>query len=114
MSGTQITFVAASFLILAAITAFVQFRWLPPGRVQSVSVFIAGVAVVTALWIAGLPPKWFAGAKSGFGITLSFGLGALLARAGSGEKRAFGFPLLLGMSLTFLAANVLAFARRVL
>lgn len=114
MSGSQMAFVAAAFVILAAITAAVQLRWLRPGRTQTIVVFLAGVAVVGSLWAAGLPPAWFAGTKSGFGLALSLAVGALLARAKAGDARAFGFPLLSGMSLTLLVANVLTFAKRVL
>jgi hypothetical protein len=114
MSGSEITFVAAAFLILGGITAFAQFRWLRPGRVQTVSVFLAGAGTVAALWAAGLPPQWFAGTKAGFGLVVSLGAGAFVARARGGDARAFGFPLLSGMSLTLLVANVLTFARRVL
>ena len=114
MTPAQITFVAAAFLILGAITAVVQFRWLRPGRTQTILVFLAGVAVVASLWAADLPPEWFAATKSAYGLTLSLGVGALLARANGGDARAFGFPLLAGMSLTLLVANVLTFAKRLL
>jgi hypothetical protein len=115
MSGEQLTFVITSFVILALVTLAVQFRWLRPGRVRTVLVFLAGIGIVASLWAAGLPPKWFSGTKSGFGIAASLAVGALLARASNhDERRGFGVPLLSGMSLTLLLANVLTFAGRVL
>ena len=111
MSRSELTSVAAAFLILAVVTALAQFRWLRPGRVQTVVVFLGGVGAVAALWAAGLPPQWFAGTTAGFGLAVSLALGAWVTRAG--DERAFGLPLLLGMSLTLLVANVLTFAKRV-
>ena len=111
MSGDQITFVTAAFLIIAVITVFAQFRWMRPGRVQTVCVFLAGVLTIASLWAAGLPPQWFAGTKAGFSLAGSMGVGAWLARAGGGDRRAFGFPLFLGLSLALLVANVLAYAK---
>jgi hypothetical protein len=114
MTGPQGTLIAASLLILAIITAVVQLRWLRPGRVQTVLVFLAGIAAVASLWAAGVPPAWFAGEKAGFGITASLGLGAILYRTSDGDARAFGFPLLLGMSMTLFVANAVGYAQRVL
>lgn len=104
MSGEQIFFVAAAFVILALITAAAQFRWLPSGRTKTVLVFLAGVAVVLSLRFAQLPPAWFSASKSAFALALSLTAGAFLGR--STEERSFAFPLLFGMGLTLLGANV--------
>lgn len=71
---------------------------------KTVLVFVSGVAAVVALRLAGLPPSLFSGSASGFGMAVSFGLGAFVFR--TAEEKAFGVPLLLGMGLTLLLANV--------
>jgi hypothetical protein len=111
MSASELTLVAIAMLLIAVVTVLAQFRWLRPGRVQTAVVFLAGVGAVAALWAAGLPPQWFAGTKPGFAIAASLGAGALFMRAG--DERAFGLPLLLGMSLTLFLANVLTFVERI-
>ena len=104
MTDDQVVFLATAFVILLGITLAAQFRWLGKGRVKTVLVFIAGVASVVALYLAGLPPAWFSGSASGFGVALSLGLGAFVFR--TAEEKAFGVPLLLGMGLSLLLANV--------
>lgn len=111
MSGEQIFFVACAFVLLLGVTAAVQFRWLKDGRVKTAVVFLSGVAVIVSLWIAGLPPVWFEGSKTGFGIALGFLAGAFVVRAG--EETSFGRPLMLGLGGTLFIANVFAVARNV-
>ena len=106
MRGDQIVFLGAAFILILGISLAAQFRWLGGGKVQRVVVFIAGVGSIAALWLAGLPPAWFAGQKTGFGIALSLGAGAFLGR--TAEEKAFAFPFLFGMGLTLLVANVVA------
>lgn len=106
MSNDQVTFVAGAFIILAAITAVVQLRWLRIGRVQRVITFVCGVLVVLCLWAADLPPDWFSASMSGFGLVVFLMLSAFVTSGTEG--RAFGVPLLMGMSLTLLVANVMA------
>lgn len=106
MSGEQIFFVAAAFVVLIAITLAAQLKWLKHGRTMTVLVFLAGVLVILALRFAELPPDWFSGEKDGFWMVVWFALSAFVLRGV--EERAFGFPLLMGMALTLLAANVVA------
>lgn len=110
MTGEQIACVTASFVILAVITAAVQFGWLPSGMPQTVLVSVAGASIVVALRVAGIPPWWFAGTKAGFVFSMSLILSGL-ASGGSAEARAFGLPLLLGMGLTLLTINIVAFIK---
>ena len=104
MTGDQIVFLAAAFLILALITVAAQFHWMGEGRLKSVLTFISGVLTIVSLRLAELPPAWFAGTASGFGIALSLTVGSFLGR--TAEERSFGFPLLFGMGLTLFVANV--------
>ena len=97
-------FVVAAFVILIAITLAVQFQWLKHGMTRTVLVFLSGVAMIVALRIAGLPPDWFSGSKSGFGIVVGLALSAFVLHGA--EERSFGFPLLMGMGLTLLVANL--------
>ena len=112
MTDSQLFFVAAAFVILFAITLAVQFRWLKDGAVKTAVVLAAGVAITLSLRIAELPPSWFEGSKTGFGLGLALAVGAFIGK--SAEERSFRFPLLLGMGVTMLIANALAFATRVL
>jgi asparagine N-glycosylation enzyme membrane subunit Stt3 len=92
MTDDQVVLLASAFLILVAITLAAQFRWLGKGKAKTVLVFIAGVASVVALRLAGLPPSWFSGSAAGFGVALSLGLGAFVFR--TAEEKAFGPSLL--------------------
>jgi uncharacterized membrane protein len=109
MTDQQLTMVAISLLIVAAITVVVQLKWLRTGRLKTVVVFLSGAGVAGALRIAGVPPWWFAGEKGGFGFAVSLLLWAWVTDHPA-EAREFGRPLLLGMGLTVLALNVVAFA----
>ena len=104
-------FVAAAFVIIAAITAVVQFRWLRIGRVQRVITFVCGVLAMLCLWASGLPPSWFAASWAAFVLIISLLLWAFVLRGT--DERSFGVPLLLGMGLTLLVANVVALVKRV-
>lgn len=112
MSRDQIFFVSLAFAIVIVITAAAQFQWLGHGRTKTVLVFISGIAVIVALRIAELPPDWFSGSKSGFGMVVWLTLSAFVMS--SREERAFGVPLLMGMSLTLLAANLFEVVARFL
>jgi hypothetical protein len=108
MTRLELAGAAAAFLILGAVTAVVQLRWLPSGRVKTVLVFLAGVSVIGSLRIAAIPPWWFAGEKAGFGIATWLLLWAFVS-GDPPEAREFGRPLLTAMGLTVLALNVVAF-----
>ena len=107
----QMVFVAGAFVIIAAITAVVQLRWLRIGRVQRVITFVCGVLAMLCLWASGLPPSWFAASWAAFVLIISLLLWAFVLRGT--DERSFGVPLLLGMGLTLLVANVVALVKRV-
>lgn len=111
MTRAQIVFVAAAFATLIAITVAVQFRWLKDGAVKTALVLIAGISITLSLRLAELPPSWFEGSKTGFGLGLGMTAGAFLGK--SAEEKSFRFPLFLGMGGTLLAANVVAFLEKV-
>ncbi len=106
MTGDQVVFIAAAFILILGISVLAQFHWLPGGKPGMVLVFAAGAAAFVALYLAGLPPSWFEGGKVGFGLALSFLLGAFIGAGG--EVRAFRLPFLLSMGLVLLIANVIA------
>ena len=107
MRDWQITGVAASFVILIAITLLEMLRWLPAkGKFKFVLVFLAGAAIVGALYTTGIPPDWFDGGKDGFGIAVMLLLSGYVAEREKG--RTFGLPLLTGMGTTLVVLNVLA------
>jgi uncharacterized membrane protein SirB2 len=112
MTGTQIFFVALSFVIIAAITAIAQFKWLNDGPVKTTLTLLSGVAVILSLRIAELPPAWFSASKTAFVLALSLTAGAFLGR--TAEERSFAFPFLLGLGVTLLVANLVELVRRVL
>jgi hypothetical protein len=105
MSERQIVLVIASFAILALATLAAQFKWLPEdSAVQRVVFLLAGIGVVASLFAAGLPPRWFDGSKSAFGLAAMLTIGAFVGRAG----QSFRLPLLLGMGGTLLVVNFMA------
>ena len=110
MNKDQLVFIAAAFVIIAVITAAAQFKWLPGGKVGATLIFIAGCGAVLSLRLAGVPPAWFAGGWSGFGMALFFLLSGYVTHAG--DERNFGLPLLLGMGLTLLGANAVQFVAK--
>jgi len=112
MSNDQLVFIAATFIIILFATLAAQFHWLPEGMFKTIVLFVAGVASMLSLLLANVPPKWFSGSKDGFLMALTFAAMGFVARAG--EARAFGLPMLLGMSLTLLVANVIRLIARVL
>ena len=111
MTQDQITFFGLSCLMLVVITLLVQFRWLRPGRVQTVITFIAGVLTMLCLWAGGIPPSWFDASKTGWVLAISLLLSAFVLR--TAEERAFGVPLLTGMSLTLIVTNVVTWMKRI-
>jgi hypothetical protein len=106
MSRDQTVFVAAAFLVLILVTLGAHFRWLRSGRAGTTVCFAAGVSVIVALRIAGMPPVWFEGSGAGFGIALSFLAGAFVARGQEGGW--FGVPLFLGLGLALGVVNAVA------
>jgi len=98
--------VALSFLTLIIVTLLAQFKWLGSGMIKTFVVFIAGIGVIAWLWVAGIPPAWFAGTKAGFSLGGTFTITSFLP--GKEEERSFRFPLFLGMGLTLLVFNFLA------
>ena len=112
MTQDQITFTGASFLIILFITLAVQFRWLRPGRVQRVLTFCSGVLATACLWAGNIPPAWFDATKTGWVLAISLLLSAFVLR--TAEERAFGGPLLTGMALTLIVANVVTWLKRII
>jgi len=93
-------------VLVLGIAFAVQWNWIRPGRVRSVLVFITGVLVILALRTSGVPPQWFDGGKTAFGMVGGFVISALATSRG--EARAFGLPLFLGLGIALLAVNLLA------
>ena len=103
MSDGQVgVFILVVFIVLLVSVA-AQFRWLGNGKVQTVVVFISGVAVITLLRIGNIPPSWFAGKVAGFALAASLTAGAFIGR---GEEKAFRLPLFLGLGLSLFAVNI--------
>ncbi len=107
--GDQVVFLAFAFVILLGITLAAQFRWFGNGKVKTVLVFRASRPSLLSVWL-DCRPSWFSGSAAGFGVAVSFGLGAFVFR--TAEEKAFGLPLLLGMGLTLLLANVVELISR--
>jgi len=105
----QLVFAGASMVIIMLIALAAQFHWLPGGKAKTVVVFIAGSSAIVALWLAGIPPSWFSGSKTGFGMTLFFLASAIIGK--TEEETSFRMPLMLGVGLTMLVANVVGFVR---
>lgn len=99
---------AIATLILAAITCAAQFRWLKPGRVQRVIVFVTGVAIVLILRVGGISPWWFSGEGASFGLAVSLLAWAFVSDRAP-DARDFGPPLLYAMAFTLLVLNGIAF-----
>lgn len=105
MSGNQWLFFLLSLVIIFMASVAAQFNWIRSRVASRIVYFLAGVLGIGCLWVAGLPPKWFAGTKVGFGLGLSFAVGAWIP--GPDSERSFRRPFFLGMGLTLLATNVL-------
>jgi hypothetical protein len=106
MRDGELVGVAASFAILIVITLLEMRRWLPAkGKFKSGLVFLAGAAIVGSLWATGIPPWWFDGEKEAFGLAVTLLLSGYVAERENG--RAFGLPLLFGMSAALVVLNVL-------
>ena len=105
MSPAQILFLAITFVLILGIGVAAQLKWLPEGKAKTVIIFIAGAGAMLSLRLSGLPPAWFEGSKTGFGIGLTFLVSAFLGR--TLEERAFGYPFFLGLGLVMLIANVI-------
>ena len=101
MTERQIVFISITFVLVLGSALAAQFRWLPRGKAGFAIVFLAGVGSVAALWLAGIPPSWFEGERTGFGLALSLALGAFVSK-----EKIYGLPMLGGMALTLLVANV--------
>lgn len=112
MTGTQIFFVALSFVIIVLITAIAQFKWINDGPVKTALILLAGAATILSLRIAELPPVWFSASKTGFALGLTFTVSAFLGK--TAEERSFRFPLMLGLGVTLLVANLVELVRRFL
>jgi hypothetical protein len=105
----QLVFAGAAMVIIMVIALAAQFHWLPGGKAKTVLVFIAGSSAILALWLAGIPRSWFSGSKTGFGMTLFFLASAIVGK--TKEETSFRMPLMLGMGLTMLVANVVGLVR---
>lgn len=111
MTWSPVIACAISVVVILGVSVAAQFGWLGEGRAKTVLVFLAGAGAMLVLRIAGVPPDWFSGSATGFGLGLSFTVGAFV---GKREERSFRMPLLLGLGLTLLTANVLQAVRNVL
>lgn len=111
MTAMQSTLVASAFVLILGIALPAQFGWIR-GALQTRAAFVCGVAAIACLWTANIPPDWFAGSREGFAIGATVSASAFLYRRA--DERAFGLPLLLGLGLTLLVANLVAFVRGVL
>jgi len=105
MTRDQLVFISVPFVLILGSALAAQFGWLPRGKIGFTIVFVAGAVSVLALWLAGIPPSWFEGEKAGFGLALSLALGAFVSK---GEEKPYGVPLMSGMALVLLVANVAA------
>lgn len=102
---TAVWLLLAILAILGAITLIASKQWLP-ARVATPLYFLSGCGIVLMMYACDIPPGWFEGSWEGFGLALS-----LLAWAfvlSTRAERAFGRPLLLGMSGTLIVLNVAA------
>lgn len=107
MRDWQIAGVVVSFAILLAITVCEMRRWLPArGAVKFALVFLAGAAIVGALYSAEIPPVWFDGERDAFIVAVTLLAGGIVAQREG--RRVFGLPLLTGMGGTLVVLNVLA------
>jgi hypothetical protein len=111
MTWSPVIACAISVFLILGISVAAQFGWLGEGRVKTVVVFLAGAGAMLVLRIAGVPPDWFSGSATGFALGVSFTAGAFV---GTGAERSFRLPLLLGLGLTLLSANVVQAVRNVL
>jgi hypothetical protein len=75
-------------------------------------IFIAMAIAMGALWMGGVPPQWFDGSKTGFGIAGVMLISSVISR--NPEERSFRRPFFLGLGLVLLAANVAGAARSIL
>ncbi|HWW62958.1 MAG TPA: hypothetical protein VN181_16405 [Thermoanaerobaculia bacterium] len=104
MSANQWLFFLLSLIVLFLASLAAQFNWVRSRLGKRIVYFITGVLCIGCLWVAGLPPKWFDGTKVGFGLGLSFAVGAWVP--GPESERSFRLPLFLGIGLTLLVVNV--------
>jgi peptidoglycan/LPS O-acetylase OafA/YrhL len=107
MTADPVVLLLAVVAIILGIALAVQFRWVQPGPTQRALTFFAGCAAVGCLWTGAMPPAWCSGSGTAFLIATALTVTAFLYR--QGEERAFGRPLLLGMGLTLLTANLIAY-----
>lgn len=98
--------IAAALITIALVTLIGWRDWLPPGIFKTIFLFIGGALPVVLLYIARIPPKWFAGTALGFGIGALTLVSAFAGRTAS--ERAFRAPFLSGFGLALLAMNVWA------
>lgn len=111
MNGGQGSLLAGAFLIIA-LAAVVGWReWLPPGRVAAIVYFLCGATPVVLLFLAKIPPKWFAGSAIGFTIGGTTLLSAFGGRTVS--EKAFRLPFLGGFGGALLVLNVWGLIQRV-
>ncbi|HKR66387.1 MAG TPA: hypothetical protein VJZ00_21850 [Thermoanaerobaculia bacterium] len=108
MTGDQIVFLSATFVLILGTSVLAQFHWLPRGKFGQTLVFIAGSASMISLRLAKLPPSWFDASASSFTLALTLSASAFLGR--TDEERSFRVPFLLGIGLSLLIINIIAFA----
>jgi hypothetical protein len=112
MSVRQIVAFATCMLLIVAIAVAEQFKWLPNGKAKTIVIFLVMAIAMGALWMGGLPPQWFDGSKTGFGLAGMMLISGIVPV--NPEERSFRRPFFMGLGLVLLAANVVAALRSIL
>ena len=108
MTPSQAVLLAAAFVLILGSAVAAQW-W---GLRNRIVIFVIGCLSVVCLWIANLPPKWFQGSWTGFGLALVLIAASFAGR--TADEVSYRLPMLLGMGLTLLVANVARFVLNVL
>jgi hypothetical protein len=96
---------AASMAILI-VSLFAEWRnWWGNGRIRDAVLFLSGAGVIVALYLGGIPPKWFDGSSSAFWRTGWMIVPALASGLYSWKSVTFLFPL--GMGLALVVVNLI-------
>ena len=104
MTSLQITLIAATFVILLAVTVAEMRHWLPSGRGKALILTVTGFAMIGLLYAAGLPSQWFSGNWRAFALGLVLTASAFAGRTPAEES--FRKPLLGSMGVGLLMAHV--------
>ena len=94
-------------LLFALLTPIVgSTRWFPKGKFGTVLIAIGGASIGIFLWMAKLPPIWFSGSKSGFGIAGTLMISGFLFR--TAEEKFYRLPYFFCFGAVLLVANIWA------